>query len=452
MARFSALTKWTRFLARCVVGLLWFILGGETLLLFTSTREVIPEEFTSWDALGCSPLITAAPGARFSGLTECGRAFMIGGGPPDQNHNYHLSFHDVWTGELLGRIESPSPDYILSSTKTIVLTRDFGGAELAQLASGKQLASLQSDGPVQTCICAGSDLALVRSDNGGEVWNMETGARVRAFLRKRKTLSFGFCTADGEPKCIEVMQPSGQLELWDEIADMRKQVLLEGVHITNAPPGYTTSRSFRLSPDCRLIAIPDGISIRIVSLEDGGLLWTVPTPPSLCLQITYSGSALQVPGYGISFSPDNHWLTYEYQKPNVLVAKVQGWNFNLGQRLATWLPPEYYVELFDLKTGFSWLRIPAGHRTAFSDDSSRLVTFGKKGRYIWTVPPRTRPFTPWAWAALAGSVAVAGVWRALRGVQKNDFTKKSFESVATPAVSLGACDNGSPGQTPVQSP
>jgi hypothetical protein len=89
--------------------------------------------------------------------------------------------------------------------------------------------------------------------------------------------------------------------------------------------------------------------------------------------------------------------------------------------LAGWLnhrlPDEYFADLVDLETGETWNRLPAGSGVAFSEDDAHFITFGEKGRYIWTVPPRTRPFTPWAWAALGAWLGLATCWWMLRRKQ-----------------------------------
>src|SRR5262249_4083722 len=160
--------------------------------------------------------------------------------------------------------------------------------------------------------------------------------------------------------------------------------------------------AFTLSSDCSLIAIASGRTITIRSLNGGSVGRTLQFDHDLNTPIAYSGSALIQPGSNsLRFSFNNVWLTQEYYAANPVLDKVHGISLALAQRLAKWLPGDNFVDLVNLETGQTWKRIPAGHGVAFSEDDSRLITFGREGRYIWSVPPRMQLFTPWAWVASA---------------------------------------------------
>ncbi|CAN5247673.1 hypothetical protein BH10PLA2_BH10PLA2_32010 [soil metagenome] len=237
---------------------------------------------------------------------------------------------------------------------------------------------------------------------------METGQRLKIVSRRREPLSFGFANSANEPKCITFVQPAGQPELRDEASGQIDLIL------RNADNLYRM-RPFTLSPDCSLIAMPSGklITIRTLSKDSLDHAFT-DNHDAQQVGCTYSGSALTRFGSKLKFSLNNLWLTQEYSAFHPLVETARNVNADLGQWLANWLPADNFVDLRNLETGQIWQRIPAGLGVAFSEDDSRLITFGAKGRYIWSVPPRVQWFTPWALVALASWLSLALCWWKLR--------------------------------------
>jgi hypothetical protein len=405
-AKHLRLSDRTICLVRLVVGLALLPLGFLTAALFLDTSGVAPEAFTSWQDLGCGILLVTQPGPRFSGITACGRAYLTTtGGPHEAAGFYQVEFHDLLTSEPIGTVSSPNLEFAFSKSKRNLFANNFTDATLTELATGNRLATFDKGGPVQFCPNVGNNSVLLRSDSDAEIWDLETGQRLRSVFRPRVPISFGFSDGACEPKCITAPQPSGQLELWNESSGLRDLVLTES---------NGTMHTFTVSPDCGLIAIPYGKTITIRFLNGESSIRTLQADHDLIIQATYSGSALIKCGSRLRFSFNNLWLTQEYDTANPVVGKVRGVNWNLGQWLARRLPDEHYADLVNLETHETWKRIPAGHGVAFSDDDSRLITFGDQGRYIWTVPPRRQWITPWAWVALGAWLSLAIWWWKMR--------------------------------------
>jgi hypothetical protein len=401
-----------RRLARWVAMGVWLFLGLACLWLFVASAGIVPERFTSWQNLGCGPwgpkgddFLRKTGLPPFVQLTDCGRAYVVRTDlQPTFSNESILAFYDVWTDKKLGEIslKTLSPK-VLSSDRKVLMAEDWlDGLLIRELASGKDLARIPaSDGFPQFHFNRAGNRALTRTESGGTVWNLESGEALSSFELPRKRFSFAFCTASGKARCFTI---GDDLEIWDE-QNSTRLFILPGVS-----GGHPDQMPFCLSPDSRKLAMATDGGILVWSVEDGALIRTLPIFGWLLSNCGYNGSALTPHETNISFSNDSRWLAEQYHWTDPIVAKSSALNFRLGGVIATCLPERNLAALVYLDSGQTWSGMPAGHGVAFSDDDSRMVTFGDEGRYEWSVPPRRQWCTPWAWVALAAWLIPCGIW------------------------------------------
>lgn len=399
-----------RRLVRFLISLAFLLLGFLTVVLFLTTGNAIPENLTPWQELGCAGNLNQ-PGPIFHGITDCGCAYMTMEGAPG-TAGFRVLFHDPLTGSLIEG-SSASREVVSSSSKNNILVYDHPKATLVDGVKGKILTTFDKRGPVQFWANVQTNSVLFRSENEAQVWDMKSGAQLHSVSRPRMPRSFGFSDGAGKPKCVTV-QPSGQLELWDESSGLRELVLKASKLPIPAGSTFNGMQAFIVSPDCERIAILDRGLVTIRSLTEDRIIRRLQTEHDLRSPLSFSGSALIRPGSDMRFSFDHRWIALEFRALNPVVATAQGVSLKLAQWLAQRVPSDGFVDLVDLETGQTWKSIPAGKGVAFSKDDSRLITFGEKGRYIWSLPPLLQPFTPWAWVALGAWLSLAILWWKMR--------------------------------------
>ena len=80
-------------------------------------------------------------------------------------------------------------------------------------------------------------------------------------------------------------------------------------------------------------------------------------------------------------------------------------NTQFASLLDEWLPTRKHSELLELETSRTWCDYLGEGRCDFTDDGRQMRSFTDEGYYVYDLPPRTRWFTPWAWASLGAWVA-----------------------------------------------
>ena len=390
--------------------------GLLTIALFFATGRVVPESFVSWSELGCNALVETTEngvvvefGPRFVGLTDCGRAYIVKSlcdatkGPSSP---CKTTLYDVFTNEKLGDTEADDrfQQSVLSrDRKHLLMDIREDGLVLRDLISGRDLAKTEHpDNYQQIALIKSGNLALIRSDLGGLIWDMETGKQISSFHLPRKKRSFGYCDGAGHTKCLTVGE---RVEIWNEDLDSREFVL-------DVTP--SSADAFQFSPDFRRLSFVANGAVSVMSLETGQLIRRIPFANHLGTSVIQTRTALKLCEARVVFSNRARWLTEEYYRWDPLIDWAYDIDSRLGDSLSLWLPVKNLAMLIDLESNRTWRDMPAGKGVAFSEDDSRLVTFGEDGKYEWTVPPRRQYFTPWAWAALAAWLGAITIWWKLR--------------------------------------
>ncbi len=421
MPKWIVLSIWRRWLARWALGMAFILTSILTLTLFLTTGHLVPEAFNSWADLGCSPLsleelrgdITDST-PLFMGVTSCGRAYLarsLRDAEKPSATPKRTTYYDIWTNEELGctdlNIDGFMRPALSRNGKNLLMGVEPNGLAIRHSDSKKELVGISNaDGFAQFWLNKASNCALTRTDSGGAIWDMATGKQLSSFRLPRKKTSFGYCDLEGHAKCLTV---TDSFEIWNEETGSREFVLSsKSSEITQ------NWRAFQFSPDCRRLAIVGEKNVLVWSLEDGNLLWTLPKLYLVCTSKIGNGSTWTQCESGVAFSNNARWLTEEYCSSDPVADWVCSWNDNLSEIISRWFPMQDLAILIDLETGRTWPGLPAGNGVVFSEDNSRMVTFGVDGRYEWSVPPRRQWFTPWAWAALGAWLSLVAIWWRLR--------------------------------------
>ena len=413
------LSERNRRIARLSVGVVLVPLMCFTTAMFFATGGPVPKAFSSWHDLGFLPRGRSEdkPVRQFEGVTECGRAYVV----RDRENSLSSSstdkatLYDLWTNEKLGEVQ------IANDTRPGVLSQDkkrfFGLTRseldsgpflgLRNLASGKMLNKMdQAD--CQYCLNRTGDAVLLRSENGGVVWDMASGIQKGEFRLPRKEHSFGYCDQEGHAKCLTI---SKSIEIWNEESGVKAFVLGGEANKDRK------AEVFQFSPDCRRVAIEEDGKILVWSLDNGQLLQTLPILGE-SLPVGLTDTALVWMASRVTFSNKSRWMTKIDEYTDPLFIRLSLSDYAIGRYLAACFQPKSLATLIDLDTGETCSSLPvlfdSGYAVAFCDDDSRMATFADDGKYEWAVPPRRRWFTPWTWLAFMGCLSLFEVWRRLR--------------------------------------
>ena len=401
---------------RLVLGVVLAPLTCLTIALFFTTAGQFPESFTSWTHLGCFPhwMDEGSSVPRFDGLTGCGRAYQV---KIQREQQDFTALYNVWTHEKLGEV--PNRDGfqrgVISQKKQqfLALTTDSDASRpvlgLRDLVSNKILARLSTDSHYEFCLNKVANAVMIRSVTDGQVWDMANGKRLVAIHTPLRKRSFDFCDSLGHPRSLTI---SKSIAIWNEETGLKAFDLVD-----SAVSEEREGALFQISPDCRKVAIEEDGKIQIWSLEDGHFIRSMPVLGS-ALPVFIADAALTWGGSSrVAFSNMSRWLVRidELEPSGILVPdfwtmirwKIAPTSF-LGKNVAT---------LVDLETRQAEVSVPVQNGdtplVAFSEDDSLMATFANDGQYIWTVPPRTRLFTSWAWVALAACTCLFVLWRRL---------------------------------------
>ncbi len=161
-----------------------------------------------------------------------------------------------------------------------------------------------------------------------------------------------------------------------------------------------------------------------------------------------------VPG----LSPSNHYFLYQYQhsgwaKHLTEWVSSSGWLGDTIESAEDYLPilrPRIVWHLEDFSNGKNVDLKGLEHSEAdlrwddnelrainavflpadFFDSKSGFYTLDDRGVHVWDLPPKMRWFTPWAWAALAATLALGvGLWKS---------RSRSLHAAEAPPISLAS--------------
>jgi WD40 repeat protein len=286
-----------------------------------------------------------------------------------------------------------------------------------------------ASGIISACLSKNQRLLLTLSSSTVDLWRLPSFELVRTYecpinstyrglafsQNEKQILVFGYSQvlefdADSD-KLIEVklIQPSDDVEaVFADPSETPKYVISRDqvIEIVDLRSDRIDC-SLQLSASGRPLAAPwiGGLDACKVS-HDGGflvtghangmvLLWSLPDGAPLA-RFQLSGSASAFP---VGLSPDGRYLLVAQYARNRLVLAAERLSPELGAWLEHRIEPESATTVIDLKKKIQWPGLPFAQKVGFSADSKELLTIGKTITK-WDLPPRWRPFSPWAWVAL----------------------------------------------------
>jgi hypothetical protein len=220
------------------------------------------------------------------------------------------------------------------------------------------------------------------------------------------TILAGFFDSATDPKCLVYSKPeaeAGRLQIWD-VRTSKIEITLDQHRISELGviEDDLSCANSRISPRRSLIAtcFDSGGLLVIRSLETGQTLATY----KLQSENRWLGDV----------SPDDRYYLYGLSKKGSQFPVLEGWNQHLDDWLKKNFPNHNQGILLDIETGKTWPNLIIGERNeyAFSDDSSRLISYAPEGRYEYDCPPKWEYFTPWAWASLGACIGlITACWK-----------------------------------------